>query len=52
LAKESCLQIVGLAIAIVLSAGEITMFTNKPENISFDGRLFTAILAGKIFIWR
>jgi hypothetical protein len=47
LANEGCLQIVGLASAIVLSVEEITMFTNRLENTLFDGRLFTAILAGK-----
>jgi hypothetical protein len=52
LAKEDWLQIVRMGIAILLSAGEITMFTNRPENIAFNGRLFTAILAGKIIIWR
>jgi hypothetical protein len=52
LAKDRWLQVAELRDSILLNPGKITMFTDKPENISFCGRLYTAILAGKIINWR
>jgi hypothetical protein len=32
---------------MLLNLGKITMFTNRPENVCFGRRMFTAVLAGK-----